>query len=288
MMRWVVLLGLVTPALALAQEPAAAPIEQIEPTDVQEVMGQQDFFGEDYPVQDRVFDIMTGRTLRQGSFFYLVSHRNYITPFNENWFYDYFGLDGGNLKVGLGFRYGVLSNLDVGVFRVNGTVEPFDTYEFDARAQILNRQTSYVDLAVRGGVSWFAQRNQQALGGFGQLLVSTILLERFTLGSGFLYHSNSTNDKKTRTDTLYSMAIPAMAEARIIGGLAVAFESATNVAGYGSPLVAFSFGAKLYSHRHTFHFLFTNDQYVSADGIVTNAWRGPQKWIFAFNITREL
>jgi hypothetical protein len=258
----------------------------LEVVEVNEDSGDE-LYGEAYPRIDRAFTVMNGRTLRPHGWEIIVAHRT-SAPFRREPFYNWAGFDGGGLKIGLGVRYGLVENLDIGVYRTNGTNEPFDTYEFDARYQLLHRERHVVDLALRGGGSWFAHEDNQASAYFGQLLASTVLFERLTLGAGVLHHSDSTNERKTRLDDKSSTALSGLVEFRALGALALDLEVAAAVAGYYSKIPIFSAGPKIITNRHTFGFVVSNGQYISADGIVANTPRGPKGWILGFNITREI
>jgi hypothetical protein len=218
----------------------------------------------------------------------VVTHRARKT-FTEDTADDYLGLDAGGLKVGLGLRYGVLPFLDVGLYRVNGTAEIFDTYEFDLKVQLLKQEQHFVDLAVRPGASWFRQPGMDdASGFFGQLLASRTCRRRLTLGAGLLYHSDSSSAIKSTDDDDESLAAQALVEFRLTPAIAWNLEMASNLSGYGESRPALSTSFKVLTHRHTFALVISNTQYGAADGIVTNAWREWDDLIFGFNITREI
>ncbi len=286
-------LGLTAPASAqepqAPEEPEAVEtvetVETVEVVDVTEV--EDDFYGEAYPVLDRAFEVHNGRLLRQGTWGVVITHRN-SAPIRREPFHEFLGFDGGSLKIALGVRYGLLDGFDLGVLRMNGTVEPFDTYELDGRLRLLERQSHGVDLALRGGVSWFSNEDNNAAGYFAQLLGSTVVAERLTVGAAVLHHSDSTNEKKTRDDDKASVALAGLLEARLGDWWAVDLEAAANVAGYHSTIPIFTFGPKIITNRHTFSFILTNSQYMGADGIVANTPRAPKRWILGFNIIREI
>ena len=64
----------------------------------------------------------------------------------------------------------MVEGLDLGFLRMNGTIEPCDTYEFDLKYQLLKQEDRWLDLALRPGASWFAHPDEpDALKPFGQV-----------------------------------------------------------------------------------------------------------------------
>jgi len=265
---------------------ADEPVEAV--TDVQIVPVDSIHYGVDTAQAERIGNILIARGARKGSVIFFLSHRAYES-FTKDPFYDGLGFDGGSLKIGLGLRYGILDSLDVGILRLNGTVEVFDTYEFDARFQVLRQERHGIDVAVRAGVSWFAQKGHEDASGYlAQLLADRIFADRCLVGAGLLFHSSSSNDRKTIRDDKPSLAGTAFAEYRFLRALAVDLEGAMAIAGYHSKYPTVSAGFKAYTNRHTFSLLVTNTQYTGADGVVSNTWRSrPSEWILGFNLTRE-
>jgi hypothetical protein len=255
--------------------PAAADEEVVEELEIVEEVDESDtWYGEAWGQADRALDLLTARPAREGSF---VGH-------------SFLGFDGGGLKIGLGLRYGVLDDLDVGVFRLNGSAEAFDTYDLDLRYQLLTQTRHPLDLAVRGGITWFAQPGvEDAHGLFAQLLASRVLANRFLVGTALMFHSDSSSDRKPQTAPAHSIAVSFLAEARLLAWLALDAESAINLAGYHQRYPTLSLAAKLLTHRHTFAVAVSNTQYIAADGLVANSRRGrADQLVLGFNITREL
>ena len=58
----------------------------------------------------------------------IVSHRPY-QPLKERTGRDFAGMDAALVKIGFGARYGLIRGLDAGLFRLNGTIEEFDSYD---------------------------------------------------------------------------------------------------------------------------------------------------------------
>lgn len=272
---------------------AAAPADEevIEAADVvvgPKKPGPETWWGDSWPAWDRVVDAMTARTVRKHTFGTLISHRNY-GGFTQRPFHSLFGFDSGLLKVGLGVRFGILNDLDVGILRFNGTSEVFNTYEMDARYNILSQNKFGVDLALRVGLSWFEQyHHSDALGAFVQLLLDRLLFNRVLVGGGLLFHSNSSGPKKSSSDTNSSAALQVYADYRIYDGMSFATELTQNIAGYHLKAPVVTFGPRFITNRHTFSIVLSNSQYTGADGIVTGSDRSFGKWVLGFNITREL
>ncbi len=286
-----------------AAEPAPAegavedePIEEIEDVDVAPVSSTAAWYSPAYPVVDRSVNLMHARTTRRGSLVLVVDHRTrqaFATGESaadnlKQTFFDFFGFDAGALKIGLGLRYGILDELDVGVYRLNGTAEIFDVYELDLKYRPLSQEKYAIDLAVRAGVTWFSQpKADDAAGGFGQLLIGRRFFDRLSIGTGLLFHSESSNEFKTNRDDAWSLAVPAWVDIRILSFLAWNVEIYANVAGYGSKYPAFASSVKFITNRHTFSLILSNTQYTSADGIVSNTDRDFDHLVVGFQIVRE-
>lgn len=263
-------------------------VEESEEVEIRAVDSTPKYYGDEYPVFDRTLNLLTGRTINAGKFLFLVSHRT-SQAFTTRFIQDLGGFDAGGLKIGLGLRYGILDDLDAGFFRLNGTVENFDVYEFDLRYAILSQQRFGIDLAIRGGLTLFAQPDQEdALGGFAQLLSSRVWQDRWLTGLSLLFHSEASNQTKSAADTAYALAVGGLFEARILDWLAWNIEAAYSLAGYKEQFPTFSSSVRFITHRHTFALVLSNSQYMTADGVVANTHRNYDDLVIGFNITREL
>jgi hypothetical protein len=246
------------------------------------------YSSEYYPVLERTVNILTANPTRRNSFLFIIDHRNRM-PINEEPFDNFFGFDGGGLKIGLGLRYGLTDDADIGIYRLNGTAETFDTYEFDFRYRLLRQEKHFVDLAIRPGYTLFVQpHGQDASAGFIQVLINRTFHDRLRLGTGFLYHSDSSNDVKSDRDSNSSSAFFSSLEFRILPQLAWSIEMSETVAGYHSAHPRISSSLKYLTDRHIFSLVFSNSQYTGADGIVSNTDRSFSDIILGFSITREL
>ena len=269
--------GWIVPAFADTEEGQAIPFKIVEP---------DDWNLDSYAPDDRGVNVTTPASIPPKNILILIMHRA-RESFTEDTCKNYFGFDAGGLKIGLGLRYGAFDRLDLGMLRLNGTAETFDTYEFDCRYRFLDQTTHHLSLAIRSGVSWFKQPDDEdASGFFAQLLAARKCGKRLLLGTGVLYHTDSSGDRKSTEDDDTSAAVLGSVEFRLIPWLALDAELVVNMSGYGEERPAFSSSVKCYTHGHTFSLVVSNTQNVGADGIVTNAWRKNDDLILGFNITR--
>jgi len=284
-----------TAATAWAQEdspPAKPPEAVVEQIDNPQVFDLWLDPG-NYPRVDRAVNVMNARTTRARALNFLVDHRAY-QPFQTNSFQDWVGFDAGALKIGLTLRYGILDNLEVGAQRLSNGIDQFDTYQFDVKYWALHAERFFVDVAARAGATWYSVAQAPDSGGaFAQLIVSRSLRERAWLSSGLLYHSNASNDVRTSQDPqrssgqAYALAVPVALEVRLQTFLAWDAEASFNVAGHHAKYPILSTALKIVSYRHTFALIFSNSQYITADGLVANTSRGIHDLIVGFTITRE-
>ncbi len=287
-------------ALLLVVAPRLGLAEEVEEVEVKQVSrGPASWWGEAHPRLDRAVNLSLAQTTRRLSLQLTVDHRT-NQPLGENTWHDYFGFDAGGLKIGLGLRFGILDWLDVGVYRLNSATERFDVYQFDVKAHLLRSERHHLDLGVRAGVTWFSQEDAEDAAGFlAALLINRTFFSRLTVGTGVLFHSDSTNGVKSSLDTSWSLAVQALVDVRILSFLSWNLEAAFNVAGYGTRGKRDASGAELTSYpvlsssvrfitnRHTFALVLSNNPYTSADGVVANTERALDKLIVGFTITRE-
>jgi len=249
------------------------------------------WYGSGYSPAVRILALSTARALAAGGWELVIDHRSTSPIYDsssshafEDMGKSFFGLDS-PIRVGLGLRYGVIDDLDIGAYR--GGSSRTDTYEIDIRYQILHQSHLGVDLAARYGVTWFLQPDAPDASGFyGQLLATRLLVNRVLLSGGALYHSNSTNDTKYNQDKAWSVAFAGGVEVRATAGLAFDAELASCTAGYCSRNPTFSGGVKYITNRHTFAVVAGNTTYLTADGYITNTDRPWSKLTIGFQITR--
>ena len=292
-----------TPAPALAPAPTPVPMAKPSESDIEvlsEVVYLQEtqdpaagLYGKGFPEPIRILALPTARVVRKGGFDFVIDHRAGTPIYNKDskqpWSdmgNNFLGFDS-QIQVGLGLRYGVIDNLDVGMYRA-GTSTRTDTYELDARYQALHQEDMGIDLAARAGVTWFSQpKAEDAHGFYGQLLATRLMVNRILISAGWLYHSNSTNESKYNEDKKWSTAGAIGLEARLAASVSIDAELVSCVAGYCSKNPAFSGGVKFFTNRHTFALVCGNTQYITADGYLTNTDRQWNKLVIGFNITRE-
>ena len=281
--------GKETPSASALQLDDMSAIETLDATDIEQLNASHSWFSHAHPAFDRALNLMTARPNLPGDLQFIVAHRTRQGFGEERPFHDFLGFDAGGLKIGLGLRFGVVDNLDVGVYRLNGVGEIFDVYEFDGRYRFLTQENEGIDLALRVGLSWFSQRDaKDAAGYFAQLIASAVLANRVVAGAGVIYHTDSTNRGKTRADDDATMALTGLCEVRINDMVAWDFEVAVAMLGFHESNPSFSTGPKIITNRHTFAIVLSNSQYMSTDGIITNSKRNKIKeLILGFNITRE-
>ena len=174
---------------------AVIEIEEISEVEVAE--DGSDPYGEgNFPALERGVNLLLARTTRRHTFLFVIDHRTW-QPAADEPFHDLLGFDRGGLKVGLGLRFGILDDLDVGLYRLNNGTEAFDSYDCDLRYQLLDQERFSLDLGLRAGVTWFSQINaEDAAGAFVQLLVDRELWRRLIVASGVLFHGESTLDRE--------------------------------------------------------------------------------------------
>ncbi|MBN2803616.1 MAG: hypothetical protein JXR91_11015 [Deltaproteobacteria bacterium] len=269
----------------------AATVNITEATDDSKKMSMdgENFIDDDVPMTDRIVNVPTAETVRKGALVLTVDHRAHKTFISgEDAWFDYLGLDSGNLKIGLGLRYGITDFVDAGFYRLSNGTDLFDVYEFDTKLKLLRQKYQFVNLSFKIGFTWFVQKNaKDASGVYGQLILDRRLFKSLLIGTGFAFHTDSSNDKKILADDDPSAAVLGYIEWRPIKKFSLNAEMAANVAGYGSKYPVFAFSARMLTYRHTFSLVVSNSQYMSSDGIVSNSWRGFKHLVFGFQITRE-
>ncbi|MBM4394590.1 MAG: hypothetical protein FJ087_02740 [Deltaproteobacteria bacterium] len=291
MHRWTAFLAAMLaslPATGSPPEPPPADVEEIEDVVVREDDPTWD--PSNFPEIHRIVNVPTARTTRRNAFLFQVDHRA-SAPIRANPFRDFFGFDGGTLKIGLGLRFGAWNGVDVGVSRVSRGSDAFTTWELDAAWRFLRQERHHLDLAIRGGGTWFQQAplSDSAGGGFAQLLATrSFFRDRLVISTGVLYHSSSSNETKSDADPAWSIAIPGALEGRPLTWLALGFEVIGPVAGYRSRYPAMAGSVKFVTHRHHFAILVSDTPYLSADGIVPGSDRGIRDVLIGFAISREL
>jgi hypothetical protein len=221
---------------------------------------------------DRAFALFLPRTIEPHSFLLTIEHRTSAPAFDHP-FRDFLGFDNGGLKIGLGFRWSPVNNFDVGLRRFNNVFEPWDTYEFDGRYQLLKERDHLIDGAIIGGATWFYQyTGQDASGFYGAALAGRSFWDQSYLSAGIMFHTKSTYMTKTVADKSASVAVPLSLIVSTPIGLSVLAESFIPLSGYysaGKP--SLTAGLKYATYHHTFSLLFSTTQYTSFDGAVTGS-----------------
>ena len=266
-------------------------IEDIESASVESgaADGPSTWWGDAWPVWDRILDAYTPRPVRKHTVNTIISHRSKYGIWDDPLF-NAFGIDGFN-NVGLGVRVGLFERLDLGAMRWGADDSlGHDTYEFDVRGQLLAQEQFHVDLALRLGYSWYAQKQRNdASGVLAELMLGRLLFNRVYTGLNVIFHSSSSSRTKTDLDPKASIALQAALAWRINGGLSVALEVTPNVAGYKMSRPDITFGPRFITNRHTFAIVLSDTEHFSTDAIVVNAPSiRPSQLKLGFHITREL
>ncbi|MBN2716802.1 MAG: hypothetical protein JXX14_13205 [Deltaproteobacteria bacterium] len=277
-------------AAASATADQGANVQNVTAVDVLTPPKRPDnFTAKSIPRTDRIVNIHTSQTVRPGAMTLTIDHRAHETFLSgEDAWFDYLGLDSGNLKIGIGLRLGLKDYMDVGFYRLNNGTDLFDAYEFDTKMRFLEQDSGFVNMSLRIGATWFVQKDaDDAVGFFSQLNVDRRLFGTLLVGTGFAFHTDSSNDHKKYENVEQSAAVLGYVEWRPVRVFSLNGEMAAAVAGYNSKYPVFAFSARFLTHRHSFQLLVANSQQMSADGIVANAWRGFGHLLFGFQIVRE-
>jgi hypothetical protein len=271
-----------------AEEKTDDKVEMVEEVQIVEPQKDGKISSPNVQRTERAINILTARTTRKGSMLLVIDHRAYETFISSDAFFDYLGLDAGTLRIGIALRYGILDNLDAGLYRLNNGINNFDIYEWDARYAFLNQKKHFVDASIRGGISWFIVPDADDNAGmWAQLAVNRVFWDSLLVGTGFAVHSYSVEDKKTSADTNASGAILGFVEWRIAKKFAIDGEIAASVVGYRAKWPVFGFSAKILTANHSFSLVVSNSQNMDASGIVANSWRGFDNVVFGFQIVRQ-
>ncbi len=268
-------------------------------TEELEELEELDFIEEVHPLDkwddpgrarsERTVNVQHANTVRRGALLFVLDHRTWKT-FTDDPGRHLLGFDNGQLKIGLGVRYGIFDNLDVGLRRINGTALKFNTdnWDLDLKYNPLRQDRHFVDLAVGGGMTWYMiSERADEQGWFGQLLLNRTFGRRVRVGTGLLYHSDSYNESRDRDDPEYSTAVPLTLDVRFSQRFSWHGEMVTNVGGFEERYPVLSTSLRAITNRHTFAFVVSNTQYFGATGIATNTFRDSKDLVLGFTITRE-
>ena len=133
----VVLLGIWTVLPAQSSSGKKDEVEEIE--EIVEISPPKLWESDNYAVVERGINVQTPVSLRRGDWLFVIDHRT-RQALRTDTFQDLLGFDAGGMKIGIGLRYAILDNLETGFYRLNGTVEIFDTYDFDLKCCLLNQK----------------------------------------------------------------------------------------------------------------------------------------------------
>lgn len=272
--------ALLVPSAVVGDGDRVVVIDRAEESPIDALVAEPDL----YAHPERGFGVTLPRSLGARKLIFVIDHRA-LNRISDKPAASFLGFDRG-VKISLGLRYGIGDFLDAGIIRSSDPVDPFDTYELDARMQLLKEHRHVIDCAISGGADWFYQESRDdASGYFGRVMIGRSFLRRVYAGAGFLVHSNSTWSGKRVDHDDHSMGIPVLVNGRFFDWLSVLYEGCFPVAGYRAGVASWAAGLKLSTFRHTFALLVSNSKYVTADGLVSGSDRAGRP-AAAFSITR--
>lgn len=237
---------------------------------------------------ERLVEEPLPRVLPEGKFAFAISHRPWNEAF-EDPVRDFFGYDGGLLRVRLDLRCGLPWGFDAGVVRTNGVAaERYDSWSADLRfarsLALLDDMT--LDLGLQGGGTWFEQENApDALAPWGWSGAG-LGVGPVWLGGGVEVHGNSSSPWKKTTDPDHTVGAHLEAVARWSPVLALGSEMTLPVAGYGLDVPAWIVGPRWNTWNHSFSVWLGNGRSGGPDGRLV----GAQEWgkvVLGFQILRE-
>lgn len=237
---------------------------------------------------ERLVEQPLPRTVPEGRLSFAITHRPWGEAFQDP-LRDFFGYDGGALRVRLDLRLGLPWGLDAGLVRTNGILaERYDAWSGDLRGARTLRLTGggTVDLALQGGATWFEQENSPDAwgpwvwtgigGGWG----------RMWFGGGLEAHGNSSSPWKTSTDPNPTVGAHLEAVARWTEGFALGIEAGLPLRGYGMGLPAWIAGPRWNTWNHSFALWLGNARSGGPDGRLVGVPRLGAV-VLGFQIVRE-
>jgi hypothetical protein len=233
-------------------------------------------------------NLPTAEILPQGSWLFEVSHRS-VTPFS-NGAEDLWGLDGPMVNR-LGLAYSAHDRVVLGILRSN----VLDNTELNVKAGLWSggSATLPIKIAAMGGVSWNTDVNvtptveDNEMQAYGQLIVNTLIGERFAIGAVPTFLSNP---RLQDADADNAFFVGVNGQVYLTPSMSVLVEW---VAGEGiaeAPYDPITFGFEFNTGGHVFKLLSTNQSRMNPAQIVAGAAAEfePDAWLFGFNITRLL
>ena len=246
----------------------------------------EEWNADEYSNSDRMFSIRYPKTVTYDTFVFSIDHRAFA-PVDEDPFENLLGFDSGNMKIGLGLRFGLFEKMDIGLSRFNGTTETFDVYEFSARFQALSDADSFCDLAVVAGAAWFDDTvDSDEFHAIGEVHAGRSFGNRIYLTAGGIFHSGSSGMTRKPTDDAHSVALALSASLHLNPNLAIGGEASVPIDGFDDGEPFWAIGPRFATWGHTFSLVLSNSQGISTDRLSAGAsGRDP---IFGFTITREM
>lgn len=238
---------------------------------------------------ERLVEQPLPRTVPEGKMSFAISHRPWYEAFDDP-LRDFFGYDGGLLRVRLDLRLGLPWGFDAGLVRTNGVLtEAYDAWSGDVRVARNVRLPEGIglDLGLQGGGTWFEQENApDAFAPWGWAGLGVGFGRRVWLGGGLEVHGNSSSPWKKTTDGDHTVGAHAEALARWSDGFALGAELAQPIAGYGLDVPAWIVGPRWNTWNHSFCLWLGNGRSGGPDGRLV----GAREWgtvVLGFQIVRE-
>ncbi len=236
---------------------------------------------------DRAFATDFARTVSKGAWMFSIDHRA-SEALDDEPLQNFLGFDSGNLKIGMGLRYGVEDRIDLGIARYNGTFDAFDVYQFDTRVRMLNEEDAAFDLGFRSGLSWYDETEKSDFSGFfGGFTLGKTLRSRIHLTLGILHHTESTGQGKTEADPDHSTALSGSINILLGERWTLTAEASGSIDGYDAGRTMWAAGPRLITKGHSFAIVVSNSQNISLDGLAAGSDVDSDP-LFGFTITRRM
>ncbi|MGH1366217.1 MAG: DUF5777 family beta-barrel protein [Calditrichia bacterium] len=240
----------------------------------------------------------TTETLKKGDWEYEISHR--FTGRVNDGFSELWGIDGGS-RIRFGLSYALTDHLMIRGGRTNVQ----DNYDLSLKYKFLQLRNEALPMAmaIRLGGAWnsaeVSGRNRSDSKNFqffSQLVVNTILQEKFAIGvvPSYVYNSDSFSPEKEYTFSLgnyyqyyFSSKYSAFVEySPIISGYQGPIQFGITQKSFNS----LSYGFDIETGGHFFRLLLTNNTRLNTSQFLVGGVRSvsDNEWSIGFNITRYL
>ena len=262
---------------AAAQAPAsttppATPPAQDDDPDRDPNDSQPDFY---------VATLNTNLPMPKGKFNFRLTHR-FTTTLGQgdlsDLFERFFGLDGGAI-IGLDLKYGLMRNLNVGVYRTSDR-----TIQFSGQYNVLRDSNGPFGLSVIANVDGTDNFSDEYSPGFG------VVLSRELGDRGAVYFQPSyvggSNINDVADEDDYTVLAGVGARLRFSRNSYVFVEASPRVAGFKPGVDLISFGFEQRYGGHLFQLNFSNG-FATTLGQVARGGTANDDWYLGFNLIRK-